>query len=212
MTVRWIIGGLVVVLVLVVVGSALLGRSHSEAIGWSTFQRDLSAHEFKTVTIDNTSGVITGQFTKHFHRGASYSTTGPLALSSQEIAKLGASGATVKFETPTSSILPTLLLYLVPILLIAALFIWFQRRAQSQMTGIMSIGRSRAKIFSTERPRTTFADVAGYTGVKAEISEVVDFLKSPARFRDIGARIPKGILLVGPPGTGKTLLAVGGRR
>ncbi len=207
MTVRWIIGGLVVVLVLVVVGSALLGRSHSEAIGWSTFQRDLSAHEFKTVTIDNTSGVITGQFTKHFHRGASYSTTGPLALSSQEIAKLGASGATVKFETPTSSILPTLLLYLVPILLIAALFIWFQRRAQSQMTGIMSIGRSRAKIFSTERPRTTFADVAGYTGVKAEISEVVDFLKSPARFRDIGARIPKGILLVGPPGTGKTLLA-----
>ena len=207
MTVRWIIGGLVVVLVLVVVGSALIGRSHSEAIGWSTFQRDLSAHEFKTVTIDNTSGVITGQFTKHFHKGASYSTTGPLALSSQEIAKLGASGATVKFETPTSSILPTLLLYLVPILLIAALFIWFQRRAQSQMTGIMSIGRSRAKIFSTERPRTTFADVAGYTGVKAEISEVVDFLKSPARFRDIGARIPKGILLVGPPGTGKTLLA-----
>ena len=207
MTVRWIIGGLVVVLVLVVVGSALIGRSHSEAIGWSTFQRDLSAHEFKTVTIDNTSGVITGQFTKHFHKGASYSTTGPLALSSQEIARLGASGATVKFETPTSSILPTLLLYLVPILLIAALFIWFQRRAQSQMTGIMSIGRSRAKIFSTERPRTTFADVAGYTGVKAEISEVVDFLKSPARFRDIGARIPKGILLVGPPGTGKTLLA-----
>ena len=113
----------------------------------------------------------------------------------------------MKFETPSSSILPDLLLYIVPILLIGALFIWLQRRAQGQMSGIMSIGRSRAKVYSTERPRTTFADVAGYAGVKLEISEIVDFLKSPGRFRDIGARIPKGVLLVGPPGTGKTLLA-----
>ena len=75
------------------------------------------------------------------------------------------------------------------------------------MGSIMSIGRSKAKLYSTERPSTTFDDVAGYDGVKLEISEVVDFLKTPARFKDIGARIPKGILLVGPPGTGKTLLA-----
>jgi cell division protease FtsH len=75
------------------------------------------------------------------------------------------------------------------------------------MTGLMSIGRSKAKVYTTERPRTTFADVAGYAGVKQEIREVVDFLKSPGRFKEIGARIPKGVLLVGPPGTGKTLLA-----
>ena len=75
------------------------------------------------------------------------------------------------------------------------------------MGSIMSIGRSKAKLYSTERPSTTFDDVAGYDGVKLEISEVVDFLKTPARFKEIGARIPKGILLVGPPGTGKTLLA-----
>ena len=75
------------------------------------------------------------------------------------------------------------------------------------MGSIMSIGRSKAKLYSTERPSTTFDDVAGYDGVKLEISEVVDFLKTPARFREIGARIPKGILLVGPPGSGKTLLA-----
>ena len=91
-------------------------------------------------------------------------------------------------------------------LFIGILFL-MNRRAQGQMSGIMSIGRSRAKVYSTERPRTTFQDVAGYSGVKQEISEVVDFLKSPGRFRDIGARIPKGVLLVGPPGTGKTLLA-----
>jgi cell division protease FtsH len=75
------------------------------------------------------------------------------------------------------------------------------------MGGIMSIGRSRAKTYSTERPGTTFADVAGYEGVKQEIREVVEFLKYPDKFGEIGARIPKGILLVGPPGTGKTLIA-----
>jgi cell division protease FtsH len=75
------------------------------------------------------------------------------------------------------------------------------------MGGIMSIGRSKAKTYSTERPGTTFADVAGYEGVKQDIKEVVDFLKTPERFREIGARIPKGVLLVGPPGTGKTLIA-----
>ena len=68
------------------------------------------------------------------------------------------------------------------------------------MAGIMSIGRSRAKVYTTEKPKTTFADVAGYKGVKQEINEVVDFLKQPKKFHDIGARIPKGVLLVGPPG------------
>src|SRR4029434_1689016 len=87
------------------------------------------------------------------------------------------------------------------------IFWLMQRRAQSQMGGIMSLGRSRAKTYSTERPGTTFADVAGYEGVKQEITEVVDFLKHPERFAEIGARIPKGVLLVGPPGTGKTLIA-----
>src|SRR3546814_18334475 len=82
-----------------------------------------------------------------------------------------------------------------------------QRRAQSQMGVIMSIGRSKAKTYSTERPGTTFADVAGYESVKQDIKEVVDFLKTPERFREIGARIPKGVLLVGPPGTGNTPIA-----
>jgi cell division protease FtsH len=204
---RWLFAGLIVLLVLVLFGSSLISHSSSQAIGWSSFQHDLVSHELKTVTVNNSSGAITGQFKAPFHGGANYTTTGPLALSAAEIAKLGASGATVKFETPSSSIIPTLIIYVVPIALIAFLFIWLQRRAQGQMTGIMSIGRSRAKLYSTERPRTTFDDVAGYTGVKQEISEIVDFLKSPGRFREIGARIPKGVLLVGPPGTGKTLLA-----
>jgi cell division protease FtsH len=100
-----------------------------------------------------------------------------------------------------------ILIYVVPFALVILFFVWMSRRAQGQMSGIMSIGRSHAKVYTAERPHTTFADVAGYQGVKLEISEVVDFLKSPGRFKEIGARVPKGVLLVGPPGTGKTLLA-----
>ncbi|MBT6445231.1 MAG: ATP-dependent zinc metalloprotease FtsH, partial [Acidimicrobiaceae bacterium] len=96
---------------------------------------------------------------------------------------------------------------LLPIGLLIGFFWWMQRRAQGQMGGLMSIGRSKAKTYTTERPGTTFEDVAGYAGVKQEITEVVEFLKQPDKYAEIGARIPKGMLLVGPPGTGKTLIA-----
>ena len=102
-------------------------------------------------------------------------------------------------QSASSQWLPTILI----LVAFVGIFLWISRRAQGQMSGIMSIGRSRAKLYTTERPRTTFADVAGYQGVKVEISEVVDFLKSPHRFRDIGAKIPKGILLVGPARDGQ---------
>ncbi|MEZ5219610.1 MAG: ATP-dependent zinc metalloprotease FtsH [Ilumatobacteraceae bacterium] len=117
------------------------------------------------------------------------------------------SGATFTPDTPTTSWLASLLPLFLPILLIVGLFVWMQRRAAGQMGNVMSIGRSRAKAYTTDRPSTTFSDVAGYDGVKQEIKEVVDFLRMPERFKEIGARVPKGILLVGPPGTGKTLFA-----
>ena len=72
---------------------------------------------------------------------------------------------------------------------------------------MLGVGRSRAKVFDEERPSTTFADVAGYEGAKAEIAEVVDFLRNPDRYARVGALVPRGVLMVGPPGTGKTLLA-----
>ncbi len=110
-------------------------------------------------------------------------------------------------KTATPNFLEEWLPLLFPVVLIILFFVWMQRRSQGQMGNIMSIGRSRAKTYTTERPGTTFADVAGYDGVKQEITEVVEFLKYPEKFGQIGARIPKGILLVGPPGTGKTLIA-----
>jgi cell division protease FtsH len=94
---------------------------------------------------------------------------------------------------------------------IVGYLIWMARRARKQgagrLGGIMGIGRSKAKVYDEERPTTRFADIAGYEGSKAEVMEVVDFLKNPERYARAGARGPKGVLMVGPPGTGKTLLA-----
>jgi cell division protease FtsH len=114
-----------------------------------------------------------------------------------------------KFTTtaPPQNIADTALTWLVPIGFLFLFLWWMNRRAAGQMSGIMNIGRSRAKVYTTERPRTTFEDVAGYGQTKNEVKEVIDFLKDPRRFKEVGARVPKGILLVGPPGTGKTLIA-----
>ena len=104
-----------------------------------------------------------------------------------------------------------LLIYLITFGLPIVFFIWLFRRisrsAAGGLQGIMGVGRSRAKVFDEERPSTTFADVAGDEGAKAEIAEVVDFLRKPDRYTRVGAVVPRGVLMVGPPGTGKTLLA-----
>ncbi len=101
----------------------------------------------------------------------------------------------------------TLLLFLLPLLLIGFLLFFLFRQAQSGGQQAMSFGRSRARLFSGNRPSVTFADVAGVEEAKQELYEVVEFLKTPQKFTSLGARIPKGVLLVGPPGTGKTLLS-----
>src|SRR5918912_389398 len=99
------------------------------------------------------------------------------------------------------------LLQALPFLFLIGLFYFGARAARRQQQGLFGFGQSKAKVYTEERPSTTFADVAGVDAAKAELGEVVDFLRQPAKYQRIGARIPKGVLLLGPPGTGKTLLA-----
>ena len=101
----------------------------------------------------------------------------------------------------------TLLINFVPFILMGVLFYVFIRQAQGSNNAAMAFGKSRAKMLSGEHPTVTFADVAGVDEAKEELQEVVEFLKEPQKFIALGARIPKGVLLVGSPGTGKTLMA-----
>jgi cell division protease FtsH len=100
-----------------------------------------------------------------------------------------------------------LISWLVPLVLMAALWLFLMRRMGGGPTQALSFGRSKAKIYDRKELKTTFADVAGVEEATAELMEVVDFLKNPKKYQRLGGRIPKGVLLVGPPGTGKTLLA-----
>ncbi len=194
----WVVAAVILGVLLI---PSLAKVDSGSQVSYGTFLNKAKAGDVKSATYNNTNGHITGTLTN----GDKVTTTGPTPLPDADVKTFNEHG--IKFETPTSSVWETWIPLLLPVLLLIGFFVWMQRRAQGQMGGIMSIGRSRAKTYSAERPGTTFADVAGYEGVKQEITEVVDFLKYPDRFAEIGARIPKGILLVGPPGTGKTLIA-----
>lgn len=97
--------------------------------------------------------------------------------------------------------------YILPFIIVGAAFFLIFRQAQGSNNAAMSFGKSRARLFSGDQPKVTFEDVAGVNEAKEELQEVVEFLKEPQKFISLGARIPKGVLLVGPPGGGKTLLA-----
>jgi cell division protease FtsH len=97
--------------------------------------------------------------------------------------------------------------FILPTLFLIGIFVFMMRQAQGSNNQAMSFGKSRARMFTGNKPTVTFADVAGVEEAKTELAEVVEFLKYPDKFAALGARIPKGVLLVGPPGTGKTLLS-----
>ncbi|MCS6840447.1 MAG: ATP-dependent zinc metalloprotease FtsH [Roseiflexus sp.] len=96
---------------------------------------------------------------------------------------------------------------LLPVLLMIGFFVFFMRQAQGSNNQALSFGKSRARMFSGDKPTVTFADVAGQEEAKQDLTEIVEFLKFPDKFAALGARIPRGVLMVGPPGTGKTLLS-----
>lgn len=207
----WGLAG-VIVLALLMSSSSLLESKKETTLKYSgtenSFLTFVEDGRVKTAVYEPLTGNITGTLNKEFKGTKNFKSTGPLDDLPESVQKLlKENDVTFSYKKSQSNFFLSLLPILIPMLLIIGLFVFFSRRAQGQMGSVMNIGRSKAKVYSTENPKTTFKDVAGYQAVKQEIAEVVDFLKNPAKFKDIGARIPRGVLLVGPPGTGKTLIA-----
>jgi len=196
---------LLAVVALALVLPSLWPNSSGEKISYTDFMNEVRDGQVLSVTVNNSSNTITG----HLKNGGTFTTTGggDRSLAAADEATIREKDVNLEFKTPGNNWILSIAGLLLPVLLIIGFFVWMQRRAAGQMGNVMSIGRSRAKAYTQDKPSTTFADIAGYTGVKEEITEVVDFLRMPDRFREIGARVPKGMLLVGPPGTGKTLFA-----
>jgi cell division protease FtsH len=201
-----------------VIGALLVGglfffnfgreTNKSKELTYSDFLTAVDNGKVKSVTFDPSNGKITGKFKDTQGGTTEFTSEGPNDdFQENAVQLLDEKNVDLKYTREGSNILGELLIYLLPLALIVGVLVWLNRRAQGQMGAVMNIGRSRAKVYNTEKPRTTFEDVAGYGPVKQEIAEVVDFLKNPGKFKEIGARIPKGVLLVGPPGTGKTLIA-----
>ena len=174
-------------------------------LSYSKFLSDVTAHKVKTVTLD-TNGVATGNLLN----GKGYTTAIPPQAGQAFLDELRADEVQITAKTTGTSfgsVVLSWLMLLSPFLIFG--YIWWRmsKGAAGRLQGVLGVGRSKAKVFDEESPKTTFADVAGYEGAKLEIREVVDFLRRPERYARAGAMAPRGVLMIGPPGTGKTLLA-----
>ena len=207
--------GLYLVLVLVVVTMVNMFLTPEEVqkqydeISYSQFLTELDAGHIRILQIRNntvqgesTSAVLQGEL----HNGQRFLTYG---LDATEVAdKAAAKGIIVTVEAPQKNTwIMNLMTSLFPTLLLIGVWVYFLYNMQGGGGRIMSFGRSKAKLFLDNKPKVTFNDVAGCEESKEELQEVIHFLKDPEKFRKLGARVPRGVLLVGPPGTGKTLLA-----
>jgi cell division protease FtsH len=184
---------------------------NAESVSYSQFYSQVVSNNVSSVTITDNS--VTGVFKSPVHSdvanqtGTHFTTTIPNLTSETTLPTLIGHNVKVVAQTNNNSFWTSVLFTWVPIILIIGLFIWFSRRAASAQGGIFSFGQSRAKMYMGGKTRTNFSDVAGVDEAKADLEEVVDFLKNPSRYSRLGGKLPKGVLLVGPPGTGKTLLA-----
>jgi cell division protease FtsH len=184
---------------------SLQGNSGSSDWHYSTLISQADNHQVKSLEINGTDGIAIGVDGKK-HNVVVPDTTGSTAA---WLTQLQTDQVDVFFDKSNGGnyLLSVLLPNIILVILIGAFMWWMLRQSQSGNNQAMSFGRSRARLIAGDKPAITFADVAGVEEAKQELSEIVEFLKFPEKFVALGARIPKGVLLVGPPGTGKTLLS-----
>jgi cell division protease FtsH len=200
---RWTIPILLALSALLFLTQYLASNGQTAQWSYTQLMTHAQAGEVKSITISSTSGVATDT------AGHKYNVSLPLDQSVTLGDELKAAGVDVQFQSAGD--LGTLLMSLLPnvlfLLLIGGLFYWSYRSTQRGQGQVMSFGRSKPRLMSPERSTVTFGDVAGVEEAQSELEEIVEFLKAPDKFRALGARIPRGVLMVGPPGSGKTLLA-----
>ncbi len=198
----------IVVLVMVVIAATFLAQTgnSSNTIAFNEFQQKWINNEIESIKVNEDKMTVEGVYKS----GETFTTYVVSDRFIQFIGQYPNAGVKEVYVPPTTvpawiQLIPTVLL------IVMLLAFWFIFMQQSQSgggnRGVMNFGKSRAKLATPDKKRVTFDDVAGADEEKAELVEIVDFLKQPKRYIDMGARIPKGVLLVGPPGTGKTLLA-----
>jgi len=194
------------ILMFLAVYSVFTNSQSAQSVPFSDFIADVRAHRVTEVRIKDREVVYSRRGTPSAPI-EERATTGPISEWTLQN-ELMQNGVVVKNEKEDNSgFLTSVLVTWLPMLFLFAMFMFFMRQIQGSGGKTMSFGKSRARLVNDANNRVTFSDVAGIDEAKDEVEEIIAFLKDPKKFRRLGGRIPKGVLLMGPPGTGKTLLA-----
>ncbi len=178
--------------------------SNLQTIPFSQVIQDSNSGDYSTIVANGTNIQITKKGQSKATQQSYMAVNTDLKTSGLELNKVSLS---YKPQSSTGSTLATIGIDILPIIIISGLLFFMLRSAQGQGNQAMSFGKSRARLYGNEKERINFGSVAGSQEAKQDLQEIVEFLRYPKKFEAVGARIPKGVLLVGPPGTGKTLLA-----
>ncbi|HET6515457.1 MAG TPA: ATP-dependent zinc metalloprotease FtsH [Thermodesulfovibrionales bacterium] len=217
---RWFAAALIMIVLLYFWGHFFsAGGPAQYPITYSQFLEQLDAGNIKSVSIKKLR--VTGEFRNETEillpdqkkpvKVKSFLTSLPSFQGDSILSKLREKNVTISIEpAEQESVLWQIMIGVLPWVLIIGVWLFIMRRAQQVQGGpggLFTFGASKAKLYDVKKPSVTFKDVAGMENVKQELRETIEFLKDPSRFAKIGAKVPKGVLLIGPPGTGKTLLA-----